>query len=209
VRWLATQAAAIPHPLGAVVLDVGCGDRRHQPLFEAVGATYIGFDAAWNALAELTGDPGELPLDDASVDVVLCTQVLEHLPDPARAVRELRRVVRPGGRLLASTHGTSVYHPSPRDLWRWTQPGLLKLFRDNADWSSLSVVPAQGTAATTAMLVAHLVDLGCKRLRARPLGAPMVALLNLAGELCDLASPLLRRPVPGSLTATFHVEALV
>ncbi|RPH55393.1 MAG: methyltransferase domain-containing protein, partial [Acidobacteria bacterium] len=60
--------------------------------------------------------------------------LLEHVEDPARAVRELHRVTSPGGRVLASTHGVQVYHPSPTDYWRWTHAGLERLFRQNADW---------------------------------------------------------------------------
>ena len=207
--WLATQAATIGNTPGAGVLDFGCGDRRYESLFTAAGAIYSGFDGPWNPRADLVGEADAVPVGDAAFDVVVCTQVLEHLPDPAATSRELRRIVRPGGRILASTHGTSVYHPNPIDLWRWTQPGLEKLFRDNAAWSSLTISPAQGSAATTAMLVAYFVDLAFKRLRLRLLGVPFVYSLNLAGQALDRALPLLREPIPGSLTATFHVEARV
>ena len=205
--WLASQAALLAGA-GAKVLDFGCGDRRHESLFSGAGADYVGFDGPWNPAADLTGEPDAIPAGDASFDVVVCTQVLEHLPDPAAAIQELRRVVRPGGRVLASTHGAAVYHPNPEDFWRWTQPGLEKLFRDNGEWVSLSVTAGQGTAATTAMLLAYFVDLAFKRIRARPLAVPLIVGLNVAGETIDRLIPVLRKPIPGSLTATFHVEAL-
>lgn len=192
---------------GDSVVDVGCGDRRHEPLFTRSGASYAGFDGPWNPAADVAGDASALPIPDAAYDVVVCTQVLEHLPRPAAAVAELRRIVRPGGRVLVSTHGTSVFHPCPLDLWRWTAPGLEMLFLDSADWSSVTVAPAQGTAATTAMLLANFADLAFKRMHIRRLGAPLVFCLNLAGEALDSALPLLRQPIPGSLTATFHVDA--
>jgi SAM-dependent methyltransferase len=207
VRWLTSRAAALSSGAAVSVLDFGCGDRRHEPLFTGVGASYVGFDAAWNAGADVVGEPGFVPVGDESFDIVVCTQTLEHLPDPAAAVREFRRIVRPGGHVLASTHGTAVYHPSPADYWRWTKPGLEKLFRDSAEWSSVDVAPAQGTASTTAMLFANFVDLACKRLHVRPLAVPATLLLNTVAELLDRRLPILRRPVPGSLTATFHVEA--
>jgi 3-hydroxyisobutyrate dehydrogenase-like beta-hydroxyacid dehydrogenase len=44
-----------------------------------------------------------------------------------------------------------VYHPAPHDLWRWTHTGLAHLFRTNAEWTSVTVRPGAGTAATVAM----------------------------------------------------------
>jgi SAM-dependent methyltransferase len=189
------------------VLDVGCGDRPYESLWSAA-ASVVGFDVPGNTHADLHGSIDALPVDDASFDVVLCLQVLEHVPDPAAAVRELRRVVRPGGRVLASTHGVYPYHPNPDDLWRWTHSGLERLFRDNGDWSSVSVSAGAGTAATVAMLVAHLVDLLFKRAGVRALGSPFVLALNAGGEALDRAVPMLSRPVPGSLAANYHVEAV-
>ena len=201
VDWLAGQDIR-----GKRVLDVGCGDRPYDVLL-AHAAELVGFDVSANSRADLHGSIDAIPVDDGSFDVVLCLQVLEHVPNPAAAVRELRRVVRPDGRVLLSTHGVYPYHPNPDDLWRWTSAGLERLFRESAEWSSVTVRPGAGTAATVAMLVAHVIDLLCKRGRVRPLATPFVALLNGAGEAIDRAVPLLREPVPGSLTANFHVEA--
>ena len=65
-----------------------------------------------------------MPLPDDSVDAVMSTQVLEHVTDPARYLGECFRVLKPGGRLLLSTHGIFIYHPDPVDLWRWTSGGM-------------------------------------------------------------------------------------
>jgi SAM-dependent methyltransferase len=200
--WLAAQDVR-----GLRVLDVGCGDRPYETLL-AGAAEIVGFDVPGNPHADLHGSIDAIPVDEASFDVVLCLQVLEHVPDPAAAVRELRRVVKLGGRVLLSTHGVYPFHPNPDDLWRWTHDGLERLFRANGEWSSVTVRPGAGTAATVAMLVAHVIDLLAKRVRLRPLGAPLIALLNAGGEALDRAVPLLREPVPGSLNANYHVEAV-
>jgi SAM-dependent methyltransferase len=200
--WLAAQDVRALR-----VLDVGCGDRPYEALL-AGAAEIVGFDVPGNPHADLHGSIDAIPVEDASFDVVLCLQVLEHVPDPAAAVRELRRVVKPGGRVLLSTHGVYPFHPNPDDLWRWTHDGLERLFRANGAWSSVTVRPGAGTAATVAMLVAHVIDLLAKRVRLRPVGAPFVALLNAGGEALDRAVPLLRAPVPGSLNANYHVEAV-
>jgi SAM-dependent methyltransferase len=202
LEWLTAQKFA-----GARVLDVGCGDRPYEALL-AGAATVLGFDVPGNQHADLHGSIDAIPAEDASFDVVLCLQVLEHVPEPAAAVRELRRVVKPGGRVLLSTHGVYPFHPNPDDLWRWTSTGLEHLFRTNAEWTSVTVRPGAGTAATIAMLVAHGVDLLAKRAHARFLAVPLVVGLNAAGESLDRAVPLLRETIPGSLNANFHVEAV-
>ena len=199
VDWLRRQDTA-----GLRVLDVGCGDRPYAELFPGA----VGFDVPGNPHADLHGSLEAIPVEDASFDVVLCLQVLEHVPDPGAAVQELRRAVRPGGRVLLSTHGIYPFHPNPDDLWRWTQQGLERLLFTNAEWSSVTVIPGAGTAGTIAMLNAHVLDLLLKRLHARALAAPLVALINTVGETLDDAVPVLRSSVPGTLCANYHVEAI-
>jgi SAM-dependent methyltransferase len=192
---------------GLSVLDVGCGDRPYDRLL-AGAREIVGFDVPGNPHADLHGSLDALPVEDASFDVVLCVQVLEHVADPGAAVGELRRVVRAGGRVLVSTHGVYPFHPNPDDLWRWTHQGLERLFRTSAEWESVTVAPGGGTAACIGMLTAHLLDLLCKRLRVRALGRPAVAALNALGEALDRAVPPLRSTIPGTLHANYHVEAI-
>jgi SAM-dependent methyltransferase len=196
VEWLRAQAVS-----GERVLDVGCGDRPYRDLFPDA----VGFDVPGNPHADLHGLIDSIPVENASFDVVLCLQVLEHVPDPAAAVRELRRVVRPGGRVLLSTHGIYPFHPNPDDLWRWTHQGLERLFLTNGEWASVTVRPGAGTVSTVAMLVAHVLDLALKRAHVRALATPFVVGLNAAGETLDRVVPPL---VPGTLHANYHVEAV-
>ena len=107
------------------VVDYGCGAMPYRPLFTQAGCRYLGADLIGNTEADLTFDAaGRLDLADAGCDLVLSSQVLEHVPDPAAYLAEARRVLRPGGRLLLSTHGVWPYHPDPTDFWRWTSEGL-------------------------------------------------------------------------------------
>jgi SAM-dependent methyltransferase len=203
-RWLREEAA---RRRDVRVLDVGCGVKPYYPLFADVALEYVGVDVVQNPAADLQGAVEDLPVADASFDVVLCTQVLEHADDPAQAVRELRRVVAPGGRVLASTHGVQVYHPSPNDHWRWTHTGLERLFRDNGDWSALTVRPASGTASCMAMLASTYLDLLARRAHVAPVGRALVGALNRTGEALDRSSALLGQVRPGSLIANYHVTA--
>jgi SAM-dependent methyltransferase len=188
------------------LLDVGCGVKPYEPFFRGAVAEYVGVDVA-NPAAELEGTVEEIPVPDESFDLVLCTQTLEHAEDPARAVRELRRVVKAGGRVLASTHGVQVYHPNPNDYWRWTHAGLERLFRENAFWSAVTVTPGSGTTACIGMLVSTYISLLAKRAHAPVAGEPLIAAVNALARTIDRSSVQLRRPQPGTIFANYHVTA--
>jgi SAM-dependent methyltransferase len=107
------------------LIDYGCGNMPYRPLFQPHVAEYIPCDFPGNELASHFIEPdGSLPFADGIGTVVLSTQVLEHVSDPAHYLREAYRVLSPGGTLLLSTHGIWRYHPDPCDYWRWTCDGL-------------------------------------------------------------------------------------
>jgi SAM-dependent methyltransferase len=205
--WLEAQARQAG--TGYRVLDVGCGPKPYYPFFAERASEYVGVDVVAHPAADLIGRVEELPVEDGAFDLVLCTQVLEHCDDPAQAVRELRRVTAPGGRVLASTHGVQSYHPSPVDYWRWTHEGLKRLFRTNADWASLDVEPVGGTAACLAMLLGAYTELALSRIGLRSLSRGPVWLLNRSARGLDRRIVQLNAPQPGSLTVNLHVVATV
>ena len=202
--WLQAQASELKDRAPVRILDGGCGVKPYYPFFAGVASEYVGVDVVENPAADLLGSVESLPVGDGAFDVVLCTQVLEHCDDPAQAVRELWRVTAPGGRVLASTHGVQVYHPSPVDYWRWTHEGLRRLFEQNASWESLRVEAGAGTASALAMLLGTYVEIALRR---SVLARGPVWLLNRAGSALDARSAELRRPVPGSLIPNYHVIA--
>lgn len=132
------------------VVDFGAGDSPYRPLFESRGAGYIACDI---------GEPREscvvpieigkrLPFADASADVVVSFQVLEHVWDLDWYLGEARRLLVPEGKLLLSTHGTWLYHPHPTDFRRWTRPGLLGELEERG-FSIISVRSLVGPLAWT------------------------------------------------------------
>jgi len=207
-RWLEAEARRAGETYGRLrLLDVGCGREPYRPFFAPYVSEYVGVDVVENPLADLVGSAESLPVAEASYEVVLATQVLEHCPDPAAAVREIARVLVPGGRALVTTHGVQVYHPSPEDLWRWTHAGLERLFAENGEWRVLSVRPASGSAACVAMLVAVYADLLARRAHLGFARGVLVSLLNRAGRRLDRLVRELREPGPGTIFANYHVVA--
>jgi SAM-dependent methyltransferase len=203
-EWLRREGAAAA---GKRVLDVGCGVKPYYPFF-AGAAEYVGVDVKENVDADLVGSAEAIPVADGSYDVVLCTQVLEHVDDPAAVVRELQRVTAPGGRVLASTHGVMLYHPNPQDLWRWTHAGLQRLFDGAGGWSVVTVDPGAGSAECVGMLVANYVHLLAKRAGLAAFAGPLIGGINTVAFALDRRVALLRDPVPGSLFANLHVTAV-
>jgi len=110
-------------PADGRVLDYGCADVPYRHFFPH--AEFVPADIEGNPQATLVLRPdGTVPVDDQTFDAVLSTQVLEHVANPTVYLSECYRVLRPGGRMLLSTHGIFVYHPDPDDYWRWTCAGL-------------------------------------------------------------------------------------
>jgi SAM-dependent methyltransferase len=205
--WLQAEAVRAHEDFGRYrVLDVGSGIKPYAPFFEPYADRYVGVDSD-NPAADLEGTAESLPVEDGSFDLVICTQVLEHVDDPTQAVREMHRVTAPGGRVLASTHGVQVYHPSPTDYWRWTHAGLARLFEQSADWATVSVSPVGGAATCLAATSAVYIDLLFRKAHLKPLAHGSVWTLNSLGTLFDRAVPSLRQPIPGSLFLNYHVTA--
>jgi len=108
------------------ILDVGCGEKPYR-IFGGHFSEWVGFDDASNASAEVHGRGEAIPLPADSFETVLCTQVLEHVPDPAAVLREIARVLRPGGCLIASVPQYWAVHEEPHDYYRFTAFGVRHL----------------------------------------------------------------------------------
>lgn len=146
-------AALLPQSRG-VVLDVGCGAQpyRHllppSALYKAID--YSGADRHFGySMPDTTYYEGDRwPVDDASADVILCTETLEHVPDPASFLAEASRCLRPGGRMILTVPFAARWHYVPHDYWRFTPSGLHRLL-SAAGFERVAVF-ARGNALTVA-----------------------------------------------------------
>jgi len=118
-RFIAAHASSLR------TLDIGAQNGPYAAHFPR----RVALDIQRGAGVQIIGDVQALGIRDASVDVVLCTEVLEHVPDPQRAIDEMYRVLVPGGQLLLTTRFLFPIHDAPHDYFRFTKYGLRHLLR--------------------------------------------------------------------------------
>ncbi len=117
---------------------------------------YLPMDLIPRPGLRLAGSVLDIPLRDGSLDSILCSQVLEHVPDPERALRELFRCLKPGGTLLVSVPHLAYLHNEPHDYIRLTKHGL-RVFLERAGFTVLETVPAGGGLSFLGHIPAMLV----------------------------------------------------
>lgn len=99
---------------------------------------------------DILGDVHQLPFADNEIANILCTEVLEHLHTPQVAVDEMRRVLKPGGKLILTTRFVFPIHDQPMDFFRFTKYALGHLFRD---WEIIEIVPETKTFSAIGALL--------------------------------------------------------
>jgi SAM-dependent methyltransferase len=124
LRQFAAKAAAQGESKDFRVLDAGAGKAPFRELFDHVSYETADFGQVTNkSYAELdyVCDLTAIPVPDASYDLVLCTQVMEHVPDPVAVLTEFHRVLKPGGQAWLSAPFFYMEHEKPYDFHRFTQ----------------------------------------------------------------------------------------
>jgi SAM-dependent methyltransferase len=135
-------------PPHARILDAGAGECTYAAAFahcNYVACDRAVGDAAWDYRSiDVIADLAALPFRKDAFDAILCTQVLEHMGEPAAVLRNMATVLKPGGRLYASVPflGDPI-HQEPYDFFRYTHYGLRHLI-EKAGLTPVSVSPMGG-----------------------------------------------------------------
>ncbi len=118
-----------------LLLDIGCGHKPYLEIFSPLVSGYVGLDhsdtQSNSAVVDLYADVLKLPFQGEVFGTVLCSQVLEHLPEPWHALAEANRVLQPGGHLILSAPHIWNVHEAPDDYYRFTRYGLEYLLKMN------------------------------------------------------------------------------
>ncbi|GAB0057392.1 hypothetical protein SIID45300_01719 [Candidatus Magnetaquicoccaceae bacterium FCR-1] len=140
------------------VLEIGAGRIRRRgdflPPVESVSA-WVLVDISSVTRPHLCADVGCLPFGAGAFDTVICLEMLEYVPDPVGALREMRRILRPGGRLILATPFLHRWD-TPTDLWRFTAPGLVRIVT-LAGWRVETLRVQGGILAVLNNIVRHLL----------------------------------------------------
>ena len=125
------------------VLDVGGRVQPYRPLLEGRLRRYVALDLRRTPLVNVVGRAEQISMADAQFDLVICTQVLEYVPDPSAAIAEIHRVLKPGGCLMLSVPAVFP-RDSERDSWRFLPQSLRVLLRS---FSLLEIAPEGASIA--------------------------------------------------------------
>ncbi|QBI18187.1 class I SAM-dependent methyltransferase [Egibacter rhizosphaerae] len=164
----AALLATTPRPLaGRLVLDLGAGTGVASDALTEAGAHPVGVDLAHAMLAHrrarrppgVVADALALPFAEATFDAVVAAFCLNHVPDPATALAECRRVTRPGSPVLASTFPNDVEHPAKPvveavlERFGYRRPDWYRTFKDH-----IAALTGEAEAFAGAAVAAGLAD---------------------------------------------------
>lgn len=150
-RWVRLQAAALP--ANTAVLDVGAGNCPYRACFAHCSYKAQDFstltsdqlrDGRGYGAIDYVCDATAIPVPDGQFDVVLCTEVLEHVPEPIQVIREMARVLKPGGKVLLTAPLGSGIHQEPYHFYGGYTPYWYEKFLAQAGFSQIRVEPNGG-----------------------------------------------------------------
>ncbi len=113
------------------ILDMGCGSKPYSDIYSNINGKYTGIDLPVSESAnkeekkaDVHGSVLELPFKSNSFDTVISLQVLEHVPEPQKMLKEAYRVLKKNGHLILTAPMTWGLHEVPHDYHRYTEYGL-------------------------------------------------------------------------------------
>jgi SAM-dependent methyltransferase len=149
--WVARIAQRLSP--GMCILDVGAGQGRYRPLFKhciykaqdfgGYGGTVEGaLQEEWNyGPLDYACDATAIPVEDGAFDAVLCTEVLEHVPEPILVLKEISRILKPGGQAFISAPLGSGLHQQPYHFYGGFTPHFYKRFLSEFGMELVSIEP--------------------------------------------------------------------
>jgi SAM-dependent methyltransferase len=165
-----------------LALDLGSGESPYRHVVARRGFELRTLDVTAETNPDYVGTAEESGLDSEAFDLVICTQVIEHVDDPWAAIREITRILKPGGNLIVTVPHVWFFHPHPHDHWRFTQEGIVRLLE------SCGLTPeelhAQGGSLVAFCQIVNFLAYGV----VGKAGAPLYAATNVFARLDRLVA---------------------
>ncbi len=133
------------HATSDKILDIGSGGSSYDRYFP----NRVSVDIDPKRKPDVIADAHNLPFKENEFNFVLSTEVLEHVKDPKTVIAEMKRVLKPRGKLVLTTRFIYPIHDAPHDYWRFTKYGLKELFKD---WEILEIIPETKNFSALAVL---------------------------------------------------------
>jgi ubiquinone/menaquinone biosynthesis C-methylase UbiE len=132
----------LSHTNSGVVLDLGCGNAPYAYLFK--NFYYVGGDLDRRSRkVSVLCDSHFLPFRSEAFDLILATEILEHVSKPSFVLKECGRVLKFGGHIILTTRFMFPYHPEPTDYYRFTKESLTQLFEESG-FTILRLIEEEG-----------------------------------------------------------------
>jgi SAM-dependent methyltransferase len=142
------------------LLDIGCGEKQYAALVAPFVVRHVGVDHPGTlherSNIDVYGVADRLPVADGSFGSAICTSVLEHVEEPAVAIAECYRILRPGGCAVYTVPFIWHVHEAPRDFFRFSSYGITYLF-ERAGFELVEVTPMSGFWVTFGQLLTYNV----------------------------------------------------
>lgn len=148
--------AGLASQLRGDLIDVGCGQQPYRSYFGHMKRIVAcDFDGSRGSV-DFSCPAHAIPVAAESFDAILCTEVLEHVPDPLAVWREFHRILRPDGKVLLTTPAYWPPHELPYDFYRYPEQGLRHL-ATAAGFSVRELWPRGGRWALLGQVGMHVI----------------------------------------------------
>jgi SAM-dependent methyltransferase len=155
ITLIERSIALLAPNLEGELIDVGSGQQPYAGYFAHVKRKWSCDYDAQRGNVDFECPADAVPMPDSSLDSVLCTEVLEHVPDPLAVWREFNRLLRPGGKVLLATPMYWPGHEEPYDFYRYPEFGLRRLVQESG-FELVRIIPRGGVWAFFGQVVMHV-----------------------------------------------------
>lgn len=175
------------------LLDIGCGSKPYKQLFEKHVRRYVGIDKC-SSHADMQKDFFATKIPHDSFDTILCTQVLEHVPNPNAFLKNISRVLKQNGIAIVTAPLVAALHEEPNDYYRFTKYALRDLFKNNG-FSIISLKEEGNWISSTITMTAFYLESTCNRYLLRIPKKIVIAWLMLFGTLLSYLPSRFTKPI--------------